>query len=220
MPTNRNELSLRDIPSRELAEALLAESAAINPGPWEAHSRNVALGAQLIAARHVGLDPNRAYIVGLLHDTGRRFGVTSMRHVLDGYQFLMEKGFAGAARICMTHSYPIKGEPHGASPWDGSEQEWQFVADYLARIEYDDYDRLIQLCDGLALPNGFCLLEKRLVDVTLRYGCTQHTVKRWQTFIEIREYFGRMINDSIYRLLPGVVENTFEWNNRTEVSNR
>jgi hypothetical protein len=134
-----------------------------------------------------------------------------MRHVLDGYEFLSQQGFIGAARICMTHSYPIRSLPHGASPWDGSEQEWQIVADYLAGIEYDDYDRLIQLCDALALPGGYCLLEKRLLDVTLRYGCDARTIERWRAFFELKTYFESKIGGSIYRLLPGVVENTFEW---------
>ena len=107
MPTSKNEPPLGDVPSREWSERLLAESAALNPGPWEMHSRHVALGAQLIAARCPGLDLERAYILGLLHDIGRRFGVTGMRHVLDGYEFLSKEGFIGAARICMTHSYPI-----------------------------------------------------------------------------------------------------------------
>jgi hypothetical protein len=199
------------IPGRPVAEALLAESAGLNPGPWETHSRYVALGAQLIAARITGLDPEKAYVIGLLHDVGRRFGVTGMRHVLDGYRFLNELGYPGAARICLTHSYPNKAEPYGASPWDGSKQEWRYVADYLRRIDYDDYDRLIQLCDGLTLPNGFCLLEKRLLDVTLRYGCNDQTVNRWRAFIKIKDDFEVMIGGSIYRLLPKVVENTFEW---------
>jgi hypothetical protein len=70
---------------------------------------------------------------------------------------------------------------------------------------------LIQLCDALTLPGGFCLLEKRLTDVALRYGCNEWTVERWRAFIEIRKYFENRIGESIYRLLPGVVENTFEW---------
>lgn len=211
MLTRNSGAVLGIIPSRQDAERLLAEAAALNPGPWEAHSHHVALGAQLIAERCAGLDPERAYIVGLLHDIGRRFGVSGMRHVLDGYQFLEAQGYQGAARVCMTHSYPNHEKPHGASPWDGSEQEWLFVADYLGSIDYDDYDRLIQLCDSLALPGGFCLLEKRLVDVTSRYGCDEFTLLRWRAFFEIKEQFERKINGSIYRLLPGVVENTFGW---------
>jgi hypothetical protein len=51
------------------------------------------------------------------------------------------------------------------------------------------------------------------VDVTLRYGCNDHTLKRWIGYIEIKQDFERRIGGSIYGLLPGVIENTFEWNN-------
>jgi hypothetical protein len=191
---------------------MLVESATLNPGPWVSHSRHVALGAQLIAARCSGLDPDRAYVLGLLHDIGRRFGITGMRHVLDGYQFLMAQGYDGAARASITHSYPIKDNLHGASPWDGDAQEWRIVARFIANIDYDDYDRLIQLCDSLAMPGGFCLLEKRLLDVTLRYGCNEHTVMRWKAYMHIKEHFDSLIGGSIYRVLPEVVNITFGWN--------
>lgn len=205
---------METFPSRERAEILLSESASLNPGPWEAHSRFVALGAELIATRLAGVDPDRAYVTGLLHDIGRRFGVTGMRHSLDGYHFLNELGYSGAARICVTHSYPDKADPHGATPWDGTAQEWQFIRSYLERIDYDDYDRLIQLCDSLALPDGFCVLEKRLLDVAVRYGCDAHTESRWRAFIQLKEYFESKLGGSIYRLLPGVIENTFGWGER------
>jgi len=47
-----------------------------------------------------------------------------------------------------------------------------------------------------------------------------HTVNRWVAFIQIKEYFEHMINGSIYHLLPGIVENTFGWNNPAEASDR
>ena len=30
---------------------------------------------------------------------------------------------------------------------------------FVANAVHDDYDRLVQLCDALAMPTGFCLLE-------------------------------------------------------------
>ena len=74
---------------------------------------------------------------------------------------------------------------------------------------YDDYDRLVQLCDALALPTGFCLLEKRFVDVAIRYGTPPVTVERWKKILEIKDLFETRINRSIYELLPGVIENSF-----------
>ena len=82
----------------------------------------------------------------------------------------------------------------------------RFVKDAV----YDDYDRLVQLCDALALPNGFCLLEKRFVDVAIRYGTYPATVDRWKTVLDIKAHFESMIGCSIYDLLPGVVENSFK----------
>ncbi len=63
-------------------------------------------------------------------------------------------------------------------------------------------------CDSLALPTGFCLLEKRFVDVTIRYGVHPATVDRWKKIMEIKELFDRKAGCSVYSLLPGIVENS------------
>jgi len=200
------------IPSLEQAQELLAEAEMLNPGPWVAHSINVARAAELIAVRHPSLDPRRAYILGLLHDIGRRAGRTGMRHVIDGYIYLSDLGFDAAARIALTHSFPYQNPRAVFGEWDCTDQEFQMMSDALMNITYDEYDLLFQLCDSLALPEGFCLIEKRLIDVFLRYG--QHGVDssihtKWQQVFAIQRQFERIIDCSIYDLLPGVVETTF-----------
>jgi hypothetical protein len=197
------------IPTRAQTEALIKEAQRKNPGAWVEHSRYVARAAEAIAAHHPALDPEAAYILGYLHDIGRRAGVSGMRHVMDGYTFLIKKGFNDAARICLTHSYPTKRAHSVLVKWDGPEAQLEFIRDYLARIEFDDYDKLIQLCDALALPTGFCLMEKRLVDVALRYGTNEYSVPRWKAYLSLQKEFEKAIGSSIYKLLPGVVENTF-----------
>jgi len=198
------------IPTLAEANQFLEESERLNSGPWVAHSMYAAQAAELIAAHLPGLDPARARIFGLLHDIGRRFGVTDMRHVLDGYRFLAERGFEEAGRICLTHSFPIPDAHCGSGEWDGSAAEFSFIQDYLQRTRYNDYDRLLQLCDALALPSGFCLIEKRLLDVTLRRGFNACTLAKWKAFLQIQRDFEAVIGHSIYDLLPGVVENTFK----------
>jgi hypothetical protein len=198
------------LPTTPEAEALLDDAHRLNPGPWAAHSRHVALAARRIAACCPGLDADRAFILGLLHDIGRREGVTGMRHVLDGYRYLESLGYLSAARICLTHSYPIKTAACGSAVWDSTQEEYRFLQAYLDSIEYDSYDRLIQLCDSLALPTGFCLLEKRLVDVVMRYGFVELTLDKWQAYFAIKSEFDRAIGKPVYSVLPGVVENTFE----------
>jgi hypothetical protein len=198
-----------DIPTRQKAENYLNEARDNNPGPWVDHSLQAAESAERIAAAHSELDPESAYVLGLLHDIGRREGIAGMRHVIDGYNFLIAEGYADAARICLTHSYPIANVNAGSSPWDGSTNERKFVAEYLAEIEYTTYDRLIQLCDAICLPTGPVLMEKRLLDVTLRYGPNKFTTRKWQAFFGIQKDFEKAIGQSIYRLLPQVIENTF-----------
>jgi hypothetical protein len=197
------------IPSRQEAERLLTEAARMNPGPWVAHSRYVALAASLIAQRHPRLDPDTAYILGLLHDIGRREGVTYICHLIDGYNFLNNLGYADAARPCLTHSFPIPDLYVYMGDHDCTASELRFLEEFLASVEFNEYDRLIQLCDGIAQPEGFCLLEKRIVDVALRYGINDHTVLGWKARFQIKAKIETAIGTSIYQILPGIVEGTF-----------
>jgi hypothetical protein len=199
------------LPTLSQAEDYLAKASALNPGDWVPHSHYVAQAAQAIASRHPGLNAEYAYILGLLHDIGRREGVHGLRHILDGYRFLVGEGYPDAARVCLTHAFPIPGETIAAAPWDGTEDELRFIQNYLSHLAYDDYDRLIQLCDCLSLPSGFCLMEKRLVDVALRYGINQHTLRRWLSFFAVKREIEQAIGVSVYRLLPGVIDTTFDW---------
>ncbi len=198
-----------NIPNVAEAERLLDEAEAKNPGGWADHARYVARAARNIAEVHPDLDAETAYILGLLHDVGRQEGVTDLRHILDGYTFLEGLGYSDAARICLTHSYPFQNIEAGSGGWDGSSEELAFVKTYLEDVKYDDYDRLLQLSDALALPSGFIMIEKRLVDVALRRGINPMTVEKWRAFLELQDYFEKAIGRSIYSVLPGVVENTF-----------
>jgi hypothetical protein len=195
------------VPTPEIAETLLAEAAARNPGPWVDHSRNVALAGSILAGIHPQLEPQRTHTLGLLHDIGRREGPTGMRHVLDGYHFLLDQGYHAAACICLTHSFPIPNTLAGSSKWDCRPEEIAEVQAFLDSHPYDDYDRLFQLCDSIALANGFCLLETRWVDVLMRYqNYNEYTLPKWQAIANIKRDFDKIAGQSIYRLLPGLAE--------------
>ena len=98
---------MKTVYSRSLAEKLLEEGVAKNPGPWREHSLAVARAAEKITLavnKNCGtqkLDPDLAYIYGLLHDIGRQEGYTYIAHVYDGYHFLMSLGYEKAAQICL-----------------------------------------------------------------------------------------------------------------------
>ncbi len=191
------------------ADKLLDEAEAKNPGPWVAHSRNVALAARNIAEVHPELNAESAYILGLLHDIGRQEGVTKMRHALDGYTFLHNLGYEDAARICLTHSHPLQDIHAVFGTWDCTETELEMTETYLMSLTYTPYDKLIQLCDALALAEGICLIEKRCMDVALRYGVDALTVPKWRALFNVQAEIEAAIGRSVYSVLPGVVENTF-----------
>ncbi|WP_055668670.1 HDOD domain-containing protein [Desnuesiella massiliensis] len=194
------------LPSKETAEKELEIAGRLNPGPWTEHSINVGLAAKYIAEKCPNMDADKAYILGVLHDIGRRAGIVTIpKHVYEGYLYSTEKGWNEVARISMTHSYPIK-------EYDFTEEvkdEEAFIKDYIVNCTYDDYDRLLQLCDSLALANGFCMLEKRFIDVARRYGLWPTSVSRWNATFEIKEYFEKQMGCSIYDVLPNVKETTF-----------
>lgn len=193
----------------ETAQEALNKASAANPGLWIDHSRFVAQACNNIAAKCPDLSREKACLYGLLHDIGRYAGVSSEKHLIDGYNYCMKRGWEKAAQICISHAFMIQDIHTSIGIFDVSKEEYDFMKHFVETAVYDDYDRLVQLCDSLALPTGFCLLEKRFVDVTLRYGTHPATLDRWKKVLELKQYFESIIHSSIYELLPGVVENTF-----------
>ena len=198
------------IPNRREAEDILQKASKLNPGPWVHHSMYVAKAAELIAKYDKELDEDIAYVIGLLHDIGRIKGRHYVRHSIDGYNYAMEKGYDMIARISITHTFLCNNIDDICGEMDFTEEEYNFVKEYLKKVELTPYDKLIQLCDVIALHSGVCLIEKRMVDVVMRYGFTEYTLEKWKKTFEIKDYFETRIGKSIYSILPGVEKTTFE----------
>ena len=97
--------------NRQTAEQALQEASQSNPGAWTDHSRYVAEACKNIASRCKNLSAEQAYLFGLLHDIGRYAGVSSERHLIDGYRYCMERGWEKAAQICISHAF-MRSEEH------------------------------------------------------------------------------------------------------------
>ena len=188
-------------------QTYLRQAVQSNPGPWEQHSFSVADNAKRIAQK-AGLNPENAYVMGLLHDIGRSAGVSGIRHIFDGYDYMTALGQPEVARICLTHSFPLPDIRAFNGRMDCTGEQLAFLQDFLSRNPYDDYDRLIQLCDAISLPGGACIVEKRLVDVALRHGVTELSIEKWKAFLQLKKQFDHKCGCSIYSLLPGVLENS------------
>ena len=196
------------IPTLQEAREMLAWADSCNPGPWAAHSKAVAGAARKIA-QVSGLDGDTAEVLGLLHDLGRYTGPTAMLHIYDGYLHLKKKAYEDAAQICITHSFPVQKIDYYIGANDCSEAVYEEIREVLDNAVYTDYDRLIQLCDSICLPEGVCLLEKRLLDVAMRHGVKDTTVENWRAIYKIWQYFEEKSGRNLYTLFDDVVENTF-----------
>ena len=194
--------------NRAEALKLLEWAHAQNPGPWREHSLGVARAAEYIARECGDMDPEKAYIMGLMHDIGRYEGFTHMRHIVAGYELMQEKAEPEIARICLTHSFPCPEMDTYIGKRDVEKADIALVESVL-KTSMDDYDRLIQLCDALAWGEGVCLMEKRMIDVIRRYGTIPLTQQKINSTMEIFEYFQKKIGKSIYSLFPEAAENTF-----------
>lgn len=126
--------------NRNTAESALTWAGQKNPGNWIEHSRFVALACQNIAAQCEGMDADQAYCFGLLHDIGRYAGVSSERHLIDGYRFCMEKGWEKAAQICISHAFMIKDIHTSIGTFDVTEEDFCFMEKFIKTAVYDDYD--------------------------------------------------------------------------------
>lgn len=185
-------------PDRKTAEQILREGEKANPGPWAEHSRTAARCAERIAF-HAGLDPDKAYVLGLLHDIGRKFGKGQMRHIMDGYTYMMSLGYDDAARICLTHSFNGKRIEEYPGLADTAEEETEFIITRLQNMQYDDYDRLIQLCDAVSGTTGAMDIIDRMNDVKKRYGA--YDQQKWDTNLVLKEYFETKMGRSLEEVI-------------------
>ncbi len=184
------------IPTRIEAERLLREAEKDNPGPWGNHSRITAHCAEKIAGLCDGLYAEKAYVLGLLHDIGRKFGVRHLGHVSDGYTYMKALGYDEVAKVCLTHSFHNQSTKDYIGKFDTSDEELELINHALAKVVMDDYDRLIQLCDSMAGSECVLDIEERMSDVKRRYG--YYPQEKWDANIRLKRYFEEKTGKDIY----------------------
>lgn len=185
------------MPTRAEAEKILEEAGQCNFGPWVNHSCITAKCAEKIAELCGDLDSEKAYILGLLHDIGRKFGVRHLGHVSDGYKYMMSLGYDEVAKICLTHSFNNSTIQEYIGKFDVSDEELELIETALAKVNMDDYDKLIQLCDALAGSDGVLNIEDRMRDVKQRYG--YYPQEKWNSNIRLKNYFEKKTGNNIYK---------------------
>lgn len=195
-------------PTREEAERLLKDAESCNGGDWVGHSRIAAHCAERIAAACGDMDAERAYVFGLLHDIGRKFGVRHLGHVSDGYRYMMSLGWDEVARICLTHSFQVQRLDAYIGKNDTTGEKLAQITQALSAVHYDDYDRLIQLCDALAGSKAVMNIEARMLDVKARYG--SYPRDKWDANLSLLAYFEEKTGRNLYDVVQMETEITVQ----------
>jgi len=171
----------------------------------EMHVHLVAQAARLIAERVPGMDTDKAYIFGLLHDYGKFCGDyfgKAYFHGLRGYQKMKELGHDDIAKINLTHSFFEKDFP--VEEYAYHKADTQKVKEIMQGLEFDDYDRLIQLSDLLVnnQTGGFNRIEEKMARLKKNYNFSDYIEKRViKKAEETKAYFEQKCGCDIYKLL-------------------
>lgn len=186
----------RGYPNKKQANSLLMEAGKSNPGKWINHSQIAATCAYKIA-KECQMDEEKSYVLALLHDIGRRFLVRDLGHIYNGYKYMKRIGMNKVAKVCLTHSFPTKNINTYIGKIDIKEKEKDEIESLLKSIEFDDYDRLIQLCDAIAGSDKVLDIEERMKDAKTRYG--NYPQEQWDKNLELKRYFEEKSGKNIYK---------------------
>ena len=105
-------------------------------------------------------------------------------------------GYDEVAQVCLTHSFNNHTVEEYIGRFDVSEEELTLIKTELAKTEYDEYDRLIQLCDALAGADGVLDIEERMGDVKRRYGSFPQD--KWNANLALKKHFEEKMGKDIY----------------------
>ncbi len=136
-----------------------------NTSNYLAHSLEVARLSETLASK-MGLDSDKAFRMGLLHDYGRKYE-QNFKHVIIGFEKLYDLGYFEEAIGALTHSY-INGKTYAIFEPITNKPIKNDISEFLRNYEYTDYDRILNLADLMASANGVLEPRLRIKDIETR----------------------------------------------------
>lgn len=165
------------------------------------HCMAVACNATLIAS-HCQMDGRKAYILGLLHDYGECYsrGSANAFHGTAGYDAMLDLGYPDIARICLTHTFP--NQNFRVEDYNYPREQVIRTQDLICKLDYNDYDLLIQYCDALVTGYEVTSLKKRAVFILNKYKVPLPAIRRkYKEFLKLKRHFDKKCECDTYNLL-------------------
>lgn len=164
---------------------------------WITHSICVANTASIIA-KELNLDVEYAKTLGYIHDYGKAVGDFS-KHDMNGFNYLKDLGYDEEYySICLTHGYLNNDVMCAAG---GIPEDIPFRAEYIKNHKYSIYEKLICLCD-LMCAQEVIGIDKRLIDIIIRYGAYSNTQYHVKEVYKLKKYFDDLLGYNLYNLFP------------------
>lgn len=164
-------------------------------------------------AKALNLDEDKAKSLGYIHDIGKIFyehksGDGALTHGIKGYEYIKSLGYDEEyARICVLHSYLNNDiDCLSGNRTNRNGEAFEFQYDYVTNHKYDDYEKLINLCD-LMCTDKILTVEKRMIDLLTRHGVFETTHYHITETMKLKKYFDDKLGYNLYDLFPEMKEN-------------
>ena len=164
---------------------------------WITHSICVANTASVIA-KELNLDVEYAKTLGYIHDYGKAVGDFS-KHDMNGFNYLKDLGYDEEYySICLTHGYLNNDVMCAAG---GIPRDIPFRTEYIKNHKCSIYEKLICLCDLMCAQEEIGI-DKRLIDIIIRYGAYSNTQYHVKEVYKLKKYFDDLLGYNLYNLFP------------------
>lgn len=176
------------------------------------HQSSVGNAAGRIA-RALNLDEDKAKALGYIHDIGKLFYPHkkvdgALTHGIKGYEYIKSQGYDEEyAGICILHSYLNNDiDCLSGNRTNRNGESFKFQYDYVTNHEYNDYEKLINLCD-LMCTDKILTVEKRMIDLLIRHGVFETTHYHITETMKLKKYFDDKLGYNLYDLFPEIKDN-------------
>ena len=88
----------------------------------------------------------------------------------------------------------------------GIPEDIPFRTEYIKTHEYSIYEKLICLCD-LMCTQEVIGIDKRLIDIIIRYGAYSNTQYHIKEVYKLKKYFDDLLDYNLYNLFPEMTIN-------------
>ena len=180
-----------------------------NPKTWfmfHNHIYGSAYMAKKLAERLNIIEPDRAFILGLLHDAGRLHeDYEKTFHGLIGYRRFLNID-EDVARISLTHMFPwnkVYDYECVKHFFFGKKDDYDFIKNYMDNTSLMEVDKLIQVSDSIANAFGFVTIEQRNEEYTKRHG-HPIPINAYNDMLSLKKHFDEKLGVDIYTLFDEI----------------